>query len=293
MIGKEPRRQREAYTMKKFIWVVLAAGAMVAHAQPAPEMPAADKAAELAKKLANPVAALISVPFQYNYDEYGGANDGASKSVLNIQPIVPLSIGENWNLIIRTIVPIVDQQDFPRVDQNDLPVADKNKTGLGDVTQSFFFSPKAPVGGWILAAGPVGLYPTATEDVLGGEQWGAGPTALALTQRGPWTVGALVNHIWSVDGEDDRADVDMTLIQPFLSYIVQKTKTTFGLNSESTYDWEGEAWAIPVNMTVSQLFKIGPQIMQLQLGARYWAESPDGGPEGWGARVGLTFLFPK
>ena len=144
-----------------------------------------------------------------------------------------------------------------------------------------------------LLAGPVGLYPTATEDVLGGEQWGAGPTALALTQRGPWTVGTLVNHIWSVDGEDDRADVNMTLIQPFLSYIVQKTKTTFGLNSESTYDWEGEAWAIPVNMTISQMFKIGPQIMQLQLGARYWAESPDGGPQEWSARVGLTFLFPK
>ena len=267
--------------MKKFLWV-LAACVISAQAQEASQ---ADQAAELAKKLANPVAALISVPLQYNYDEYGGANDGASKSVLNIQPVVPLSISADWNLIIRTIVPIVDQRDFP--------LAEMNESGLGDVVQSFFFSPKAPVGGWILAAGPVGLYPTASEDLLGGEQWGAGPTALALTQRGPWTAGALVNHIWSVDGEDDRADVDMTLIQPFLSYIVQKTKTTFGVNTESTYDWEGEAWAIPVNLTVAQMFKIGPQIMQLQLGARYWAESPDGGPEDWGVRAQLTFLFPK
>ena len=267
--------------MKKFLWV-LAACVISAQAQEASQ---ADQAAELAKKLANPVAALISVPLQYNYDEYGGANDGASKSVLNIQPVVPLSISADWNLIIRTIVPIVDQRDFP--------LAEMNESGLGDVVQSFFFSPKAPVGGWILAAGLVGLYPTASEEVLGGEQWGAGPTALALTQRGPWTAGALVNHIWSVDGEDDRADVDMTLIQPFLSYIVQKTKTTFGVNTESTYDWEGEAWAIPVNLTVAQMFKIGPQIMQLQLGARYWAESPDGGPEDWGVRAQLTFLFPK
>lgn len=247
--------------------------------------PAGDAAAELARKLANPVAALISVPLQYNYDAFGGANDGASKSVLNIQPVVPLSIGEDWNLIIRTILPIVDQQDFP--------LAEMNKSGLGDVVQSFFFSPKAPVGGWILAAGPVGLYPTATEKVLGGEQWGAGPTALALKQSGPLTVGALVNHIWSVGGEDDRADISVTLLQPFVSYIVQKTKTTFGLSTESTYDWEGEAWAIPVNMTVAQMFKIGPQIMQFTLGARYWAESPDGGPEGWGARSQLTFLFPQ
>ncbi len=267
--------------MKKFLWVLVAC-AVSAQAQEASQ---ADKAAELAKKLANPVAALISVPFQYNYDEYGGANDGASKSVLNIQPVVPLSISENWNLIIRTIVPIVDQQDFP--------LAEMNETGLGDVVQSFFFSPKAPVGGWILAAGPVGLYPTASEDLLGGEQWGAGPTALALKQRGPWTAGVLVNHIWSVDGEDDRADVSATFLQPFASYIVQKTKTTFGLNTESTYDWEGEAWSVPVNMTIAQLFKIGPQIMQLSVGARYWAESPDNGPEDWGVRAQLTFLFPK
>jgi hypothetical protein len=242
-------------------------------------------AAELAKKLANPVAALISVPLQYNYDEFGGANDGASKSVLNIQPVIPLSISEEWNLIIRTIVPLVSQKDFP--------VAEMNESGMGDIVQSFFFSPKAPVGGWILAAGPVGLYPTATEDLLGSEKWGVGPTALALKQQGSWTVGALVNHIWSVAGEDDRADVNATLLQPFVSYVFQKTKTTLGLNTESTYDWEGEAWAVPVNMTIAQMFKVGPQIMQLTLGARYWAESPDNGPEDWGMRAQLTFLFPK
>ena len=272
--------------MSKNGWKLTLAGLLAAVCMSAmAQEPGADAVVKHAKKLANQIAALISVPLQYNYDEYGGANDGASKSVLNIQPVVPLSISEDWNLIIRTIVPIVDQQDFP--------LAEMNESGLGDVVQSFFFSPKAPVGGWILAAGPVGLYPTASEDLLGGEQWGAGPTALALTQRGPWTAGALVNHIWSVDGEDDRADISTTLLQPFLSYVVQKTKTTFGVNTESTYDWEGEAWAIPVNLTVAQMFKIGPQIMQLQLGARYWAESPDGGPEDWGARAQLTFLFPK
>jgi hypothetical protein len=244
-----------------------------------------DAAVELAKKLANPVAALISVPLQYNYDEFGGANDGAAKSVVNIQPVVPVSVSENWNLIIRTIVPLVDQRDFP--------LAEMNESGMGDIVQSFFFSPKAPVGGWILAAGPVGLYPTASEDVLGSEQWGAGPTALALRQSGPWTVGFLGNHIWSMAGEDDRADVNATLLQPFVSRIFQKTKTTVGLNTESTYDWEGEAWSVPVNATIAQMFKIGPQIMQLTLGARYWADSPDNGPEDWGARAQLTFLFPK
>ena len=267
--------------LKRFLPVLMATIGVSAMAQEA----GTDQAAELAKKLANPVAALTSVPLQYNYDELGGANDGASKSVLNIQPVTPFSLSEDWNLIVRTILPVIDQQDFP--------AEAMNESGLGDIVQSFFFSPKAQVGGWILAAGPVGLYPTASEDVLGGEKWGAGPTALALKQHGPWTAGFLGNHIWSMAGEDDRADLSVTLLQPFLSYIFQKTKTTIAVNTESTYDWEGETWSVPVNATIAQMFKIGPQIMQLQLGARYWAESPDNGPEGWGARAQLTFLFPK
>jgi hypothetical protein len=244
----------------------------------------ADPAAELAKKLANPVAALISVPLQYNYDENIGPTDDGSKSVLNVQPVTPFSLSEDWNLIVRTIVPLVDQQDIPAQGQDE--------SGLGDVVQSFFFSPKAPVGGWILATGPVGLYPTATDEVLGGEKWGAGPTVLALQQTGPWTYGVLGNHLWSVAGDDARADVSLSFVQPFLSYITA-TKTTLGVNTESTYDWEGEAWAVPVNATVSQLLKVGPQIIQLSLGARYWAESPDNGPEDWGGRAALTLLFPK
>jgi hypothetical protein len=255
---------------------------MAQEAAPAAQ-PAGDVAAELAKKLANPVAALISVPFQYNYDEFGGVNDGASKSVLNIQPIAPFSLGEDWNLITRTIIPLIDQQDIP---------AGTDTSGLGDIVQSFFFSPKQPIGGWILAVGPVGLYPTATDSMLGGEKWGVGPTALALKQIGPWTVGFLGNHIWSVAGQDDRADISLSFVQPFVSYIT-KTKTTLGLNTESTYDWESEQWAVPVNATVSQLLKVGGQIMQVGVGARYWAESTDNGAEDWGARATLTFLFPK
>ena len=243
-----------------------------------------DQAAELAKKLANPVAALISVPLQYNYDENIGPNGDGSKSVLNVQPVTPFSLNDDWNLIVRTIVPLIDQ--------NDIPVKGQGESGLGDVVQSFFFSPKAPIGGWILAIGPVGLYPTASDEVLGGEQWGVGPTGLALKQRGPWTYGVLANHIESFAGEDDRADISATFVQPFVSYIT-KTKTTLGLQTESTYDWENEQWSVPVNATVSQLLKIGPQIFQFQIGARYWAEHGDNGPEGWGVRAGVTFLFPK
>ncbi len=242
-----------------------------------------DEAAELAKKLANPVAALISVPLQYNYDENIGPNDEGSKSVLNVQPVWPFSLNEDWNLITRTIVPLVNADNVP---------PGSSESGLGDIVQSFFFSPKQPVGGWILAVGPVGLYPTASDDVLGGGKWGAGPTVLALQQKNGWTYGLLANQIWSLTGQDDRADISLSFVQPFISYIT-KTKTTLGLNTESTYDWENDQWSVPVNATVSQLLKVGPQILQVFAGARYWVESPDNGPEGLGLRAGVTFLFPK
>lgn len=241
-----------------------------------------DSEADLAKQLVNPVASLISVPFQGNMDFGIGPND-ASRFTLNIQPVIPLSLNDDWNLIIRTILPVIDAES-PAPGIEDV-------SGLGDTVQSFFFSPKAPVGGWILAAGPVALWPTATDNLLGGEKWGAGPTGLALRQQGPWTVGLLANHLWSYAGEEDRAEVNASFLQPFASYITA-TKTTFSLSSESTYDWTRDQWLVPVNFTVSQIFKLGGQPLQAFVGGRYYLESPDGGPE-WGLRFGITMLFPK
>jgi hypothetical protein len=245
----------------------------------------ADDDADLAKKLANPVASLISVPIQANYDENYGAADKGSMWRINIQPVIPFSLNDNWNLISRTILPIIDQDDIPAVGMGE--------SGIGDIVQSLFFSPKAPTsGGLIWGIGPVFLIPSATDQMLGSEKWGIGPTAVGLKQDGPWTFGVLVNHIASFAGEDDRADVSATFIQPFASYIT-KTKTTIGLTLENTYDWENEQWSVPIIFTVNQMLKIGPQIFQVGGGIRYWAESPDGGPEDWGARLQLTLLFPK
>jgi hypothetical protein len=240
---------------------------------------------DLAKKLANPIASLISVPIQSNYDENIGPNDKGSVWRTNIQPVIPFTLNDDWNLISRTILPVIDQDN--------VPTSGLGESGIGDIVQSFFFSPKKPTSnGVIWGVGPVFLLPTASDDMLGTEKWGVGPTAVALKQNGPWTYGGLANHVESFAGDGERAHVSGTLLQPFVSYIT-KTKTTYGLNLESTYDWNSDQWSVPINLTVSQLLMAGKQPFQIGAGVRYWAESPDNGPEGWGVRLQLTFLFPK
>jgi hypothetical protein len=246
---------------------------------------AEETAEALAKKLANPVAALISVPLQFNHDaDIGPAEDG-ERYYLNVQPVVPIPLNDSWNVISRTILPLVSQDDiFPGAG---------SQTGLGDTVQSLFLSPKAPTAaGWIWGVGPVFLLPTASDELLGQEQWGAGPTAVVLKQQGPWTYGALVNHIESFAGKDARDDVSATFLQPFLNFTTP-TGRSYVLNTESTYDWEGEEWSVPVNALVAQLLRIGDQRVQIGAGLRYWLDSPTSGPEGVGIRVFVTFLFPQ
>jgi hypothetical protein len=278
---------------------------------------------ELVKQLNNPVSSLISVPFQSNWDFRMGPLDAGWKYTLNFQPVVPVSLNDHWNLIIRTIVPYIRQDNvfksptpsFPGLPEeivNQIPVNlrgrandlarnafdkaakkipnDRYQDGLGDITQSFFLSPKEEVGGWTIGVGPVFLYPTATDDKLGTEKWGAGPTFVVLRQRGGWTYGMLANHLWSFAGDSDRRSVNSSFVQPFIAYAT-KSKTTFTLNTESTYDWNESQWTVPVNVVVSQLTRIGKLPVQFAVGGRYYAEGPSGAPE-WGLRFVVTPLFP-
>ena len=266
--------------------VLLVAAPAVAAAEQGGGAPAARPDAEaLAKKLANPVAHLVSVPLQLNLDRgIGPARDG-ERLLLNVQPVIPFTLSPEWNLISRTILPVVDQRDvFP---------GSGHQTALGDTLQSLFLSPAAPApGGIIWGAGPVLLLPTGGTALTSARKWGLGPTAVVLRQDGPWTLGGLVNHVWSVAGDAARPGISATYLQPVVSFTTGAA-TTLAVTAESTYDWKRQAWSIPLFVNASQVVPLGGHLFSVGAGVHGWARTTEGGPHGLGFRLTTTLLLPR
>jgi len=247
-----------------------------------PDATQSSQADELAKQLQNPLASLISVPFQNNFDFGFDPADG-SRWLMNIQPVIPMSITEDWNLIGRVILPVISQ--------NDVFGESGSQTGLGDALLTGFFSPKAPTpGGLIWGAGPAISIPTATDDLMGSGKFSIGPSVVGLVQAGTITYGALVNHIWSVFGDSDRADVNATFFQPFLAQNFEGGYA-LSLNTELLQNWEADATVGTVNLVGSKVTTLGSQLAQFFIGPRI--PYGNGNNATWGFRAGLVLLFPK
>ena len=252
-----------------------------AAAEGAPEAAAKEQDTEaLAKAAQNPVADMISIPFQDNIGFGYGPGNKDTQNVLNIQPVIPLHVTEDWNVITRTILPIVSQPSF---------TGGAGTTGLGDLTVTAFLSPRSP-GHLIWGVGPVASFPTATSPFTGSQStWGLGPSAVVLAMPGHWVLGVLVNQIWSVAG----ASASQMLVQYFVNYNFEGGwyLTTSPI---LTADWNaaaGQQWVVPFGAGGGKIFRIGKLPFNGNVSAYYNAVRPDVGPE-WTVRVQLALLLP-
>jgi hypothetical protein len=238
----------------------------------------------LAKQAQNPIASLISVPFQNNFNFGVGPNDDLQYT-LNIQPVLPFKLNDSWNVISRTVLPLVYQPVLaPGVGDT---------FGLGDIQEQLYFSPNK-ASSFIWGVGPVLQFPSATDMTLGFGKWAAGPGAVGLIMKGPWVAGALANNIWSYAGDDDRMDVNVLTVQPFVNYNLPDGwyLTTSPI---ITANWEANSdnrWTVPIGGGVGKIFRIGTQPLNAQLASYYNIEHPDGAAD-WQIRFQIQFLFPK
>ena len=242
------------------------------------------QADDLAKQAQNPVADLISLPLQNNTN-FGIGPDDRTQNILNIQPVWPFKLSDDWNLITRTILPVMSQP---------LPSGDR-QTGLGDTTLTAFLSPRDS-GKWIWGAGPVILIPTSTDDALGLGEWGGGLSAVFLTMPGNWVVGSLFSNVWANSDDPGRDDVNLFSWQYFLNYNIPNSDGLYVVSAPIiTANWEADSndrWTIPFGGGVGKIFRIGRQPMNAQISAYYNVEKPEYGPD-WQLRAQLQLLFPK
>jgi hypothetical protein len=239
---------------------------------------------ELAKQSQNPLASLISLPFQNNTNFGIGPGD-ETQNVLNIQPVWPFSISDNWNLITRTILPVISQPSF-------YTGGTGSEFGLGDTTITAFFSPSA-ASKLTWGIGPVAVIPTATNDALGGDTWSGGVGVVGLMMPGNWVVGSLISNVWDVSGPQD---VNFFTWQYFINYNFPKAKGWYFTSAPIiTANWNASSsnrWTVPFGGGFGKIFKIGKQPVNAQAQAFYNVEVPDNGPD-WQLRLQFQLLFPK
>ncbi|MCE2970649.1 MAG: transporter [Burkholderiales bacterium] len=264
-----------------------AAGALAAALAASAPARAELTAEQLAKLAQNPVGNLVSLPLQNNTNFNTGPLNG-TQNVLNIQPVIPFELSPDWNLITRTILPLIWQPEF-------VP-GQGSRFGLGDLQLSSFVSPAKPgANGLIWGAGAIVQAPTDTND-LGNKNWGLGPTAVLLRLKpgDPWVYGALVNNVWSLSSSGRGGSYNNFLIQPFVNYNLPGG-TYIDTVPIITADWKadsGQQWTVPLGLGVGHIFHFGKLPVNAQLGGYYNVVRPDNGPN-WQLRAQVQLMFPK
>jgi len=254
---------------------------------------AQDKSAEdLAKAAQNPIAAMISVPFQLNTTfNYGidSLQKRDTQYLLNIQPVIPITLNANWNIISRTIVPVISQP---------LPIGDASPIGgIANIQETLFFSPSKP-SKVIWGAGPVLQIPTATNHMLGSSKWSGGPGFVILTMPGKWVIGALAQNVWSFAGPSGEKSVNQFLLQYFINYNLPKgwyISSSPIITSDWTQPDSKDKWTVPFGIGAGKIMRWGKQPVNLMLQYYYNAIRPTGTvPSGpYTIRFQVQFLFPK
>lgn len=255
---------------------------VTATAKPSGPANSAEASEGLAQQSQNPIADLVSVPFQSNTN-FNVGPFGRTQEILNVQPVVPMHISADWNMISRTIIPVVSQPN---------PIFDSNTNGIGDITQSLFFSP-VHSGALIWGAGPVFTIPSATDPILGTGRVLVGPTAVLLTTPGHWVIGVLANNQWSVGGNPLRPAVNAFLAQPFVNYNLQHGwfLTTAPIMTANWLAAPGQQWTVPIGGGFGRVFKLGDQPVSASIAGYYNVVNPAGAPD-WQLRASLALLFP-
>ena len=242
-------------------------------------------ATDLAKKTQNPVADLISLPFQFNTFFETGPK-GKTQNLLLIQPVIPIELNDDWNFIARPIIPLLEMPPFTD--------GQHRNHGLGNIQFQGFFSPKEEVCDWILGLGPYLEFPTNSgpDGRFGSDNWSAGPAFVALQMKGPWVYGGLATHLWSYSGSDH--EVNLTSLQPFINYNLEDGWYLTS-NPVITANWSadnGNVWTVPIGGGFGRVFKVGKQPVNASLRAFYNVESPETGAD-WQLQFQIQFLFPK
>ena len=272
--------------MRKVIWKNLAVGLAAACAFWSP-LQTAGANDDLAAATQNPIASMVSLPFENTFD-FGASNGDAW--IMNVQPVVPVTLGD-WNLVSRFIMPVADAPGGVVSAGNPNPIGTGRAFGLGDLNYSLFFSP-ANSGAVTWGVGPAITLPTATDARLGSEKWSAGPTAVILTQPKPWSLGVLARQLWSFAGSSSRSNVNQFMVQPFINYNMDNGWYLYS-DPAIVVNWDAsQRTTLPLGGGVGRIFKIGDQAMNVRAGAFYNVVRPDSAPEAV-AKFTVQFLFPK